>query len=117
MHNLGWVYEIKQVTIQKFNELRDYTHVHMTEVFDIEISVHKVFERRVAQRSSTDGKPIVRVKTNQLRDLIIREHPEEWTEYLATDEIPNLANFEDESAGLVSLGELSPESRVPGPES
>ncbi|TGO02797.1 hypothetical protein PN36_18860 [Candidatus Thiomargarita nelsonii] len=93
---LGWRFKTKEVTIRVGGEYRDYTHIYYMRVFPIELSVYSYDEIRVTQRSSTDGKPIVRLKASALERLIAEEHSREWELYLATSEISGLELFKVE---------------------
>ncbi len=93
---LGWHFKTKEVTIRVGGEYRDYTHIYYRRVFPIELSVYSYNEIRVRQRSSTDGKPIVRLKASALERLIAEEHSREWELYLATGEISGLELFKGE---------------------
>ena len=82
MRGLGWVFERELATIQKFGEVREYVHFHVVDVFAVELTVYARRELRFVPRSSTDGKPIVRVKVAGLEAMLVREHGEAWAEYL-----------------------------------
>jgi len=84
------------MTIRVGSEYRDYTHIYYMRVFPIELSVYPYDEIRVTQRSSTDGKPIVRLKPSALERLIAEQHSREWELYLATGEISGLELFKVE---------------------
>lgn len=90
----GWSYETDEVLIRKNNTFCTYQHVHLERVFPIELSVHEPHEKRVVQRSSTDGKPIRRLSTTSLQALLRSEHPIEWEEYVLTQTLPNLEQWE-----------------------
>jgi len=96
VHYLGWHFETRRVTIQVAGKNRDYTHIYYERVFPIELSVYSNNEIRVTHRSSTDGKPIVRVKPSALKQIIAEQHSLEWELYLETGEIPNIDQFEAE---------------------
>ncbi len=108
---LGWTFERERVTIQKFGEIREYLHFHVADVFPVELTVYARRELRFRPRSSTDGKPIVRVKASALELLLAREHAEAWARYLAEgtieglDEVLAEADDEDDAAA----------PHVPGP--
>ncbi len=108
LHAKGWPYELSLVTIRNQHQMNDYTHVHLEEVFPIELSVYPCDERRKVQRSSTDGKPIRRIKPRALEELIIAEHPRVWNHYLETGELEDLHLLEDEKEmpTLADLEEL-----------
>ncbi len=126
---LGWGYEREPVSIQKFGEIREYLHYHVADVFPIELTVYAVRELRFRPRSSTDGKPIVRVRAAALEAMLARDHPEQWAAYLKDGTIDGLDEavaFEDEGAappgpydGLLLDGpeaEAPPELPEPGEE-
>ena len=90
LHAIGWTFEREPVTIQKCGEIREYLHFHVLDVFAIELTVYELRELRFRPRSSTDGKPIVRVRASALEALLLREHGEDWSRYLATGEIEGM---------------------------
>jgi hypothetical protein len=93
IHQLGWHFETRQVTIHVGGGYQDYTHIHYKRIFPIELSVYPKNEIRVTHRSSTDGKPIIRFKPLALEQLIAEQHSSEWELYLATGKIENLELF------------------------
>ncbi|HEC85048.1 MAG: hypothetical protein DRR08_31880 [Candidatus Parabeggiatoa sp. nov. 2] len=97
IHQRGWRFKTKQVTIRVGGEYKDYTHILCGRVFPIELSVYSCNELRVTPRSSTNGKPMVRVKSSALERLIAEEHSREWELYLATGEIAGFEQFEAEA--------------------
>ncbi|MCC6556140.1 MAG: nucleotide-binding enzyme [Polyangiaceae bacterium] len=100
---LGWTYEREPVTIQKFGEIREYLHYHIADVFPIELTVYDPRELRFRPRSSTDGKPIVRVRASALEALLAREHPQAYRNYVDNGIIEGMDELadggEDEGAG------------------
>lgn len=97
IHQLGWRFKMRQVTIRVSGQYKDYTHIHTKRVFPIELSVYQYDDIRVTKRSSTDGKPIVRLKPSALERLIAEQHNREWELYLATGEISYLEQFKAEA--------------------
>lgn len=93
IHQLRWRFKTRQVTIHVGGEYKEYTHIHYKRVFPIEISVYSCNEIRITPRSSTDGKPMIRVKSSALENLIVEQHNCEWELYLATGEITGLEQF------------------------
>jgi hypothetical protein len=96
---LGWVYETERVTILKFGEIREYMHVHVKDRYDVELTVYDRRELRFRPRSSTDGRPIVRVKPAALELLLASEHTEPWRAYLAGGVIAGLGESDEEADG------------------
>jgi hypothetical protein len=81
LSELAWAYEREPVTIQKFGEIREYLHYQVADAFPVELTVYPVRELRFRPKSSTDGKPIVRVRARALEALLAREHAEAWIAY------------------------------------
>ncbi len=96
LKTLGWRWETERVTILKFGEIREYLHVHVRDDFELELTVYDRRELRFRPRSSTDGKPIVRVKSAALESLLAAEHADAWKQYLADGIIPGLDAGDDE---------------------
>ncbi len=78
---LRWAVDTAYVTILKFGEIREYLHIHVVDAYPIELTVYATRELRFRPRSSTDGKPIERIKPLALAALIASEHPAEWARY------------------------------------
>src|SRR5262249_7619664 len=53
---LGWTYETQHVNIIKHGRVMEFTHLHIADVFPIELTVYAPNELRNRPRSSTDGK-------------------------------------------------------------
>lgn len=90
LHGLGWFFERERVTIHKAGEIREYTHFHVMDSFPIELTLYPVRDLRFRPRSSTDGKPIVRVRTSALELMLGREHAAAWARYLEDGTIDGL---------------------------
>lgn len=76
---------------------------HVVDVFTLELTVHEPRELRFRPRSSTDGKPIVRIGARALEALLLKEHGEPWSRYLVTGEVEGMEELlseadDDESA-------------------
>jgi hypothetical protein len=108
MQSLGWHPEKRIVSIRKQNQIKDFLHYYIERAFPVELSVYPIHEKRIQQRSSTDGKPIVRVSLKQLQQRIETEHPQLWNEYLHTNIIPDLHTLSQHQA-IASLAERESE--------
>jgi len=86
LNSLNWEYEQKAITVRKGNAFIDYTHIYLDQNFPVELSVYPCMEMRVRGRSSTDGKPIIRVSSDSLLQLIMEEHGEAWNDYMNEQE-------------------------------
>ena len=110
LRSIEWTFEKERVTILKFGEIREYLHFHVSDTFPIELTVYPIRELRFRPRSSTDGKPIVRLRASAVEELLARDHGEAWQSYLATGAIEGL----DEAIADRDAPE-DEASRVPGP--
>jgi hypothetical protein len=104
-----WTFERELVSIQKLGKISDYVHYHVADVFSIELTVYAPNDLRLRPRSSTDGKPIVRMRLADVEALTAREHPEEWNDYLADGTVAGLdeileAEDDDDAPVMPSLG-------------
>lgn len=70
LDGLGWRWTRKRVTIRVGNHFEDYHHIHIDARFPVELSIYERSALRITQRSSTDGRPIVRLKATALASLI-----------------------------------------------
>jgi len=82
LEKLDWPYEVNQVWIEKNGRPAEFNHVYMMFDYPVELSVYPVNDIRVRGRSSTDGKPIERLSVSKVRELIMEEHADEWSDYL-----------------------------------
>jgi len=116
---LGWRWETERVSIMKGGAMRDFLHVHVQDAFELELTVYPRRDLRFRPRSSTDGKPIVRVKAHALEALIAEEHGPDWQRYLTDGSLPELDD-EDDDEGMRDLsswdGLLCPDDEDDDPE-
>lgn len=84
------------MSILKGGVVREFQHVHVADDFEVELTVYERGELRVRPRSSTDGKPIVRVKAAALEVILATEHPAEWARYLADGTVPDADAGDDD---------------------
>lgn len=84
---LGWVHDVQHVSILKHGKVQEFTHVHVPDRYPLELTVYAPRELGQRPRSSTDGKPIVRLSPPAVRALIEREHPDAWQRYQQTGEL------------------------------
>ena len=95
---LGWTHEVHQVDIVKHGRVLEFTHVVIADLFEIELTVYAPRELRHRPRSSTDGKPIVRLGVAALRALCEAEHPEAWRRYQDEGMVPSADELIDPTA-------------------
>jgi len=85
-------YQLAEVSIQKNSKIMLYTHIYLNNIFPIELSVYPRNEIRVVSRSSTDGKPIIRMKPHAVETILQQEHETEWIEYLSSGVLKGYRN-------------------------
>ena len=95
------------MNILKHGKVMEFTHVYVADVFPLELTVYAPNELSHRPRSSTDGKPIVRLRSATLRKLCEREHAELWARYLADGTTPTLEEIlaaeDDDGPALEAL--------------
>jgi predicted nucleotidyltransferase len=96
---LGWTWESEVVDIRVNGDVRSFLHHHVAHTFPVELSVYALAERRVRQRSSTDGRAIDRLSPARLRQRLADEHPDAWSHHLATGELDLDGLFDDALPG------------------
>lgn len=72
----GLQYDVERKHIEKHGEARVFTHVHVYDTFNFELTVYPEDKAHYVFKSSITGKPIERASTRELEKLIAREHPE-----------------------------------------
>jgi len=72
----GFRCEIEHKRVIKHNQERLFTHIHVADRFNFELTVYAPELRNYVFRSSITGGPIVRLTTAQLEQLVAREHPD-----------------------------------------
>jgi hypothetical protein len=72
----GLQYDVERKRITKHGETRLFTHVHVYDTFNFELTVYAEDKAHYVFKSSITGKAIERASTRELEELIAREHPE-----------------------------------------
>jgi predicted HD phosphohydrolase len=72
----GLVYDVERKRVRKQGEDRVYTHVHLANEFQYELTVYDVTQVQYGFKSSITGRPIERASIHQLEQLFAREYPE-----------------------------------------
>lgn len=108
MTHLGWNFEREVVSIRKAGRVAEYVHYHLDDVFPIELTLYDPMDLRLRPRSSTDGKPIQRMRVDDVVALLERDHPDAWAEVLEDGRIPGLdaivAADRDDTRAMPALG-------------
>ncbi len=72
----GLQYDVERKQIVKHGESRVFTHVHVFDVFNFELTVYPEDKAHYVFKSSITGKAIERASTRELEELIADQHPE-----------------------------------------
>lgn len=96
LRKLGWVFERERVSILKFGQIREYLHFHVADVVPVELTLYARRELGFRPRSSTDGKPIVRISAAMLEEILARDHPDAWRTYLDDGSVEGMDEIHDE---------------------
>src|SRR5438034_5709753 len=71
----GVQYDVERKQIVKHNEARMFTHIHIFDRFNFELTVYPEDKAHYVFRSSITGKAIERASVRELEDLLRREYP------------------------------------------
>jgi hypothetical protein len=71
----GFQFDLERKQIVKFQEARTFTHIHIYDRFNFELTVYAEDKAHYVFRSSITGKPIERASIAELEDLLRREYP------------------------------------------
>jgi hypothetical protein len=71
----GYAFEVERKHIVKHNEARTFTHVHVPDRFNFELTVYPEDKAHYVFRSSITGKAIERASIAELEELLAREYP------------------------------------------
>src|SRR5919201_6561915 len=72
----GYQFDVERKQVVKHDEARVFTHVHVHDRFNFELTVYPEDKAHYVFRSSITGKPIERASIRELEELLAREHPE-----------------------------------------
>jgi hypothetical protein len=72
----GIPYEIERKLVRKAGEERLYTHVHVRDRFDVELTVYPADKAHYVFKSSITGKAIERASIPELEQLLAQEYPD-----------------------------------------
>jgi predicted nucleotidyltransferase len=72
----GLQFDVERKQVVKHGEARVFTHVHVYDTFNFELTIYPEDKAHYVFKSSITGKPIERATTRELEELIAREHPD-----------------------------------------
>jgi hypothetical protein len=71
----GFQFDVERKQIVKFNEARVFTHIHIYDTFNYELTVYPEEKVHYVFKSSVTGKPIERASIRELEELLERDYP------------------------------------------
>src|SRR5215470_5766360 len=72
----GFQYDVERKQIVKHGEARVFTHVHVHDRFNFELTIYPENKAHYVFRSSVTGKAIERASIRELEELLAREYPD-----------------------------------------
>jgi hypothetical protein len=72
----GFQFDLERKQIVKHNEARVFTHIHVHDHFNFELTVYPEDKAHYVFRSSVTGQPIERASIRELEELLAQEYPE-----------------------------------------
>jgi len=76
LENEGYQHEVERKAITKFQETRVFTHIHVLDHYNFELTVYDEDKAHYVFKSSITGKAIERASIAELEELLIREYPD-----------------------------------------
>ncbi|HJZ93157.1 MAG TPA: tRNA adenylyltransferase [Gemmataceae bacterium] len=72
----GYQFDVERKQVVKHGEARVFTHIHVRDQFDFELTVYPEDKAHYGFKSSITGKAIERASIRELEELIAREYPD-----------------------------------------
>jgi predicted HD phosphohydrolase len=72
----GYTFDVERKQVLKHNESRVFTHVHVRDTFNFELTIYAEDKAHFVFKSSITGKAIERASIKELEELIIAEYPD-----------------------------------------
>jgi hypothetical protein len=76
LENEGYQFDVERKQILKHHETRIFTHIHVFDRFDFELTVYAEDKAHYVFRSSITGKAIERASIAELEEFLSKEYPE-----------------------------------------
>src|SRR5438105_1676335 len=76
LENEGYQFEVERKQVVKHGEARVFTHIHIRDRFNFELTVYPEDKAHYVFKSSITGKAIERASIRELEELIAREYPD-----------------------------------------
>jgi hypothetical protein len=75
LENEGYSFDVERKQIVKFQEARTFTHIHVHDRFNYELTVYPEEKAHYVFKSSITGKAMERASVRELEELLEREYP------------------------------------------
>src|SRR5437868_4968816 len=75
LENEGYQFDVERKQVVKHDQARVFTHIHVHDRFNFELTVYPEDKAHYVFKSSITGKAIERASIRELEELIAREHP------------------------------------------
>jgi predicted HD phosphohydrolase len=75
LENEGYQFDVERKQIVKHGEARVFTHIHVFDRFNYELTVYPEDKAHYVFKSSITGKPIERASIRELEEFLEREYP------------------------------------------
>src|SRR5437764_5921075 len=72
----GWQFDVERKQVVKHNEARVFTHIHVHDRFNYELTVYAEDKAHYVFKSSVTGKAIERASIRELEELLNQEYPD-----------------------------------------
>src|SRR5436190_6145908 len=76
LENEGFQFDVERKQIVKHNEARVFTHIHVFDRFNFELTVYAEDQAHYVFRSSITGKAIERASIRELEEFLAQEYPQ-----------------------------------------
>jgi hypothetical protein len=76
LENGGYQYDLERKAIVKFQESRVFTHIHVFDRFNFELTVYDENQAHYVFKSSITGKAIERASIGELEEMLARAYPD-----------------------------------------
>jgi predicted nucleotidyltransferase len=96
LDDAGYIYTVERKRVRKHNEERMFTHIHLTDRFNVELTLYDADKANYGFKSSITGKLIERATLPELLQLLAAEYPDEdldATDIDTNNEIDRFAAF------------------------
>jgi hypothetical protein len=75
LENEGYQFDLERKQVVKHQEARVFTHIHIYDRFNFELTVYPEDKAHYVFKSSVTGKAIERASIRELEELLLREYP------------------------------------------